>query len=167
MQIFKMAQRCLCGKYVLLILGILLGVAAVITVIFGYVIPMIQSSDYTLESCKVVSTDVTQNGDYQGMATLSYLSLTKTIEVVHSSSQTYVQAYLGANYRANSAVQCLVSSDDIKVSIFISSVGLVFTIILAIASALCIGIYCIIAIKHKFKRSQYDDLDMINRQKPV
>lgn len=153
-----MKPKCTYCKYVLLILGILMAAASIVTVIFGYVVPLIQSSDYTLQSCKVVGQQTVQSGDYQGLATLSYLTLSASVEVVHSPSKVYVEAYLQTNYRVGSMVQCLVSSNDIRVSIFISSVGLAFTIVLAILGTLCIGTYFVIAITHKLKRSQYTNL---------
>lgn len=142
-----------------LIGGILFAFVAIIVVIFGYVVPMIKSSDYTLQACKVIANNIQQTNDYEGIATLTYLSLTKDILVVTSPLRSYVQTYLNANYKVDSTVQCLVSSDDIRVSILISNVGLIFTIILAILSVICMGIFLITMIFQKNRRSSYVDLD--------
>lgn len=150
---------CPCVRNLTLIGGILFAVVAIIVVIFGYVVPMIKSSDYTLQACKVTANNIQQTNDYEGIATLTYLSLTKDILVVTSPLRSYVQTYLNANYKVDSTVQCLVSSDDIRVSILISNVGLIFTIVLAILSVICMGIFLITMIFQKNRRSSYVDLD--------
>ena len=152
-------MKCCCTKFVFLSLSILLALGALVVVTFGYVLPLINSGDYTLQSCKVASTRITHPSNYHGMVTLGYMTLMKEIDVFDSNVQLSVEAYLKSNYKVGIMVQCLVSGDDIQVSIFISNVGLVFTIIIAIASVICFGVFIIIHICDKHKRKNYVELE--------
>lgn len=148
-----------CGKIIFLSVGILLAIATLIVVVFAYIVPLIQYSEYSLESCNVLAVQITQPDDFHGIVTLDFASLTSSVDVIQNSVRAVVQAYLDANFRVGSSVRCYVSTGDIRVSIWTSNVGLVFTIVLCIATIICVGIFIVLHIIDRNRRKNYRDLD--------
>jgi len=155
----KNRMRCSCGKYLFLTAGIGLGIAALVVLVFAYLVPLIQYSDYSLQACKVTTSKIIQEGTYHGIVTLSYLSLSQDLDVYQNAYSTAVQTYLDINYKIGSLVQCLVSGSDIRVSIFTSNIGLGFTIALLILSVIAIGIFVVLLVIERHRRIEYIELD--------
>lgn len=149
---------CSCLKFIFLAVGILLGIGAILLMIFGYLVALIQSSDYALELCTILGNRITHPDQYHGLAMLSYLSLNKELDVFTSTVEEIVRLYLDSNYRMGSKVQCLVSYDDIKLTMVLSDLDLIFVIIMGISSIICISIFVAVLSWEKRKRAQYVEL---------
>lgn len=152
-------------------IGITLAIGALLTLSFGYIVPMIQYSNYVFTTCKVNSNRILSGGSggYTGYATLNHIEITREIIVVYSKFESYVSNYLSGNFKVGSTVQCFVctgtdcnNGSNIFVNHLVSPIGVIFTIILAVSACLFFIVSIITCIANRVgKRSQYIDLDII------
>lgn len=132
-----------------------------LSIVFGFILPAIQYEDYSLNNCICLENYIVAIQDgYEGFALLNFRRISKSLRVITNPSSTFVRAFLNLNYRVNSTVLCYTSVSDIETSLFTNNVALGFTIFLGGSGIIVLGIFLILVLRDKYRRREYEDLDM-------